>query len=638
MATPHPTLAEQLKAARRADGATDLGSLIEAVSATYTDFERERDRDRDRGRQMSEALEDTVSSHEELLRSMQEQNTRFAAALENMSQGLCMFNPEQRMVVCNARFLAIWGIPEHLSPLGISLTRLLEHALPRIADPLDAQKRIDEYLQVARAGTTGSFLLELADGRWLSVAHEPMPNGGFVQTFEDVTARRLADERIAHLATHDVLTDLANRSLLEQHIASLLAADAGCAVLCLDLDRFKPVNDSLGHPVGDVVLQQVAERLRQKVRCQDLVARLGGDEFAIVLADVGSVRAEEIAGRVVKALGEAFEVGDQKIVIGASVGIAIGPRDGRDAPELLKHADLALYSAKISGRNCHRLFEPSMDAVAQARRELEVDLRQAIADEQFQVHYQPLVNTATREVEGFEALLRWHSPNRGMVSPVVFIPLAEELELIATLGAWVLRRACADAATWPDPIKLAVNVSPKQFQGGALLPNVLQALEESHLTPGRLELEITESVLMDRQTDTMHTLHRLREIGVGITMDDFGTGYSSLAYLSSFPFDKIKIDRSFVSALGERADAIAIVRAVTGLCRSLGITSTAEGVETRSQLQMLMHEDCTQIQGYLFSRPIPAHAVPALIENLQEGLVPPDALEPAPQTSAVLSD
>jgi diguanylate cyclase (GGDEF)-like protein/PAS domain S-box-containing protein len=439
----------------------------------------------------------------------------------------------------------------------------------------------------------------------------------------DVTARKQAEARIAYMAHHDALTGLPNRVLFHERLDAALArvrragAAPGLAVHCLDLDHFKSVNDTLGHPVGDLLLKAVAERLGRCVGEEALVARLGGDEFAVIQPiATGPNAAGELASRLIAVVAAPYDVQGHEVVIGASIGIALAPEDGDTADALLRNADMALYRAKGEGRGTSHFFEPEMDRRIQARRSLELDLRKAFVNGEFELYYQPLVNLGSNAVAAFEALLRWHHPERGLISPMDFIPLAEEIGLIVPLGEWVLRQACAQAATWPGGIKVAVNLSPAQFRSRGVVQAVLSALAHSRLAPQRLELEITESVLLGETDANLATLHRLREIGARISMDDFGTGYCSLSYLRSFPFDKIKIDRSFVRELVERPDCVAIVRAVAGLGASLGIATTAEGVETREQLDRLRREGCTEVQGFLLSPPRPADEIVRLMPEL----------------------
>jgi diguanylate cyclase (GGDEF)-like protein/PAS domain S-box-containing protein len=443
---------------------------------------------------------------------------------------------------------------------------------------------------------------------------------GFLVAVVDITERRKAEARIAHMAHHDALTDLPNRVFYQERLAQALDRDdpgKPVAVLCIDLDLFKHVNDSFGHPTGDRLLKQVAARMRNEVRGNNLAARLGGDEFAVVLTeDVTPNEVNEFAARLIDIISAPYEMGDDlRLVIGASIGIALSPGDGDTSEELMRNADMALYRAKAEGGGVHHFFEREMDRQAQKRRDMELDLRSALADGHFELHYQPLVDLAADRITGFESLLRWRHPDKGMISPADFIPVAEDIGLIVSLGEWVLRHACAEAANWPDDIKVAVNLSPVQFRSRNLVQVVVAALAYSGLSPHRLELEITESVFLAETEANLATLHQLRALGVRISMDDFGTGYSSLSYLRSFPFDKIKIDRSFVKDLMERPDCVAIVRAISGLGRSMNITTTAEGVETTDQLDWLRAEGCNEVQGFLFSPARPASEVAALLRR-----------------------
>jgi predicted signal transduction protein with EAL and GGDEF domain len=368
--------------------------------------------------------------------------------------------------------------------------------------------------------------------------------------------------------------------------------------------------------MGDRLLRLVADRLRSQVRGNNLVARLGGDEFAVILAaDISPNEASDFASRLIKILSACYEIDGIEVVIGASIGIALSPGDGGTTEELMRNADMALYRAKSDGGGVHRFFEREMDRQAQKRRDMELDLRRAFANGEFELHYQPLVDIAADRISGFESLLRWRHPEKGMISPADFIPVAEDIGLIAPLGEWVLREACAEAVKWPADVKVAVNLSPVQFRSRNLVQVVVSALANSGLSPKRLELEITESLFLAETEANLAILHQLRELGISISMDDFGTGYSSLSYLRSFPFDKIKIDRSFVKDLAERSDCVAIVRAISGLGRSLNITTTAEGVETMDQLDWLRAEGCNEVQGFLFSPAKPATEIEALLSR-----------------------
>jgi len=524
---------------------------------------------------------------------LRQQRVLLDAALENMSQGLCMFDAEGRATLFNERYTKMMGASAVL--MGQCLLDLFKQLKAIGEFPGDPEVAFTGIIADIRSGKPGAKTVRPATGRVVRVMEQPMEGGGWVATFEDITDWEKAQAQISHMARHDALTDLPNRTLFRERLQQALrsAKRGDClAVLCLDLDHFKGINDSLGHPIGDELLKEVAVRLAGCVRKSDTVSRLGGDEFAIVQVGNESQAspAVTLASRLVEAIGAPYEIQGHQIVIGLSVGISVTPNDGCDPDQLLKNADMALYRAKADGRGTFRFFEAGMDARAQARRLLEIDLRAALLRSEFAVHYQPIQDIKADCIVGFEALVRWNHPLRGMISPLNFIPLAEETGLIVQLGYWVLRTACRDAAGWSQDVCVAVNLSPAQFKDRNLVSSVISALEVSGLAARRLELEITESVLLQESDVTLATLHRLRALGVRISMDDFGTGYSSLSYLRSFPFDKIKIDRSFVSEVATRDDSMAIVRAVTGLGKSLGISTTAEGVETSEQLALLRLE------------------------------------------------
>ncbi|MBK3665818.1 EAL domain-containing protein [Bradyrhizobium diazoefficiens] len=538
-------------------------------------------------------------------------------ALENMSQGLCMFDAEGKIILFNERYAAMLRRSD-MQLTGRLLLDILREEAAKGQWNGEAEQFFARLVEDAREGRTTTDVVRRFD-RSIRVVNQPMQGGGWVATFEDITEWLEAQAKISHMARHDALTNLPNRVLfheqLEQGLRRAGSSDQ-LAVLCLDLDHFKDINDSLGHPIGDALLKEVGRRLKATVGEHDTVVRLGGDEFAVVqIGRSEEAAARALAGRLVEVISAPYEIDDHQIVIGVSIGISLSPQDGSNPDELLKNADLALYRAKADGRGTYRFFETGMDARAQARRLLEMDLRAALQRDEFQPYYQPIRDVASDRVVVFEALLRWNHPQRGLISPINFIPLAEETGLIVQLGELVLHRACADAATWPDDIDVAVNLSPVQFKNPNLIASVTEALEKSGLAARRLELEITESVLLQNSEATLTTLHELRAMGVRISLDDFGTGYSSLSYLRSFPFDKIKIDRSFVSELATREDSVAIIRAVTGLGRSLGIVTTAEGVENDAQLELLRREGCTQAQGFLFSQPRPASDVAMMLER-----------------------
>jgi diguanylate cyclase (GGDEF)-like protein len=454
-------------------------------------------------------------------------------------------------------------------------------------------------------GKVTQTVVETSDGRAILIVNKPLADGGWLTTQEDITERRRSEERIVHLAHYDVLTDLPNRMFFRSQLdAALKRVERGdrIAVLYIDVDEFKSVNDTLGHPVGDELLKVIADRLRGCIRKTDVVARLGGDEFAIIqtgLKDPAEVT--ELVTRIHEAIRVPHDCIGHLVAADASIGIALAPEDGTELDELLKNADLAMYGAKADGRRTYRFFEPGMDARVKELRALEFDLREAVRNGSFEIHYQPLVNLRDNVVTGCEALLRWRHPKRGMISPAQFIPIAEDTGLINQLGEWVLNTACTQAATWPDHIKVAVNVSPVQFRSRTLALKVAAALACSGLPASRLELEITEAVLIRDDEVTLATLNELKQLGVRIALDDFGTGYSSLSYLHRFPFDKIKIDRSFIKDLAESDSSSPIVQAVVSIAAARRMTTTAEGVEIEKQLEILRILGCTEMQGYLFS-------------------------------------
>jgi diguanylate cyclase (GGDEF)-like protein len=549
-----------------------------------------------------------------------EQNRRFDAALGNMRMGLCMFDQEQRLLVCNDRYLDMYGLPKELGRPGTTFRQIIE---ARIANGLYVGGKPEDYLN-ERLGAAvemqpNTKVQEMSDGRSIAIIHEPMKHGGWVATHEDITQLRRIESQVSHMARHDALTDLPNRVLLREQMATCLGRggleNRSLVVLLLDIDRFKEVNDSLGPSIGDALLQGVAQRLRRRLKGVEMIACMGGDEFVVLqLAEKPATAAAALVKKVQSILATSFDLDDHQIVVSICIGIAIGPGDGNDPDQLLKSADLALTRAKSDGSGTARFFEREMDQHMQERHKLERDLRLALQNGEFEIHYQAQLNLERDEITGFEALLRWNHPERGLVSPADFIPLAEETGLIVPIGEWTLRQACADAALWPKDTKVAVNLSAAQFRFGNVRQAVISALGASHLMPQRLELEVTESVLLEDSEGVAETLDKLHDIGVGIALDDFGTGYSSLSYLRRFHFDKIKIDQVFIRELGQFPNSsLAILRSVVALGTSLGIATTAEGVETQEQLDRVRKEGCTEVQGFFIGRPGPVRNVPEIL-------------------------
>ncbi|MBR0757193.1 EAL domain-containing protein [Bradyrhizobium jicamae] len=558
-------------------------------------------------------------------RELQEQKFWLDTAINHMGEGLCMFDAQKRLVVCNDRYAEMYRLPPELVQAGASHRDIITH---RIASGIfkgdTSESAAAQRLATLNALSTteiSSRIDELSDGRLIRVTRQPMAGGGWVATHLDVTEQQRSEAKITHMAQHDALTDLPNRMLLRERMEHALAitrrGGPSLAVLMLDLDRFKEINDTLGHPAGDALLQAVAARLRRCVSETTLVARFGGDEFAVIdYVTDAAAEAGILAGRIIRALSEPVDLGHHQVITATSIGIAIAPRDGADSDEILRSADLALYAAKSGGRGSFRFFEPELDQLLHARRNLERDMRSALVNGEFELHYQPFVNVASGEICGFEALLRWHHPQRGMVPPAKFIPLAEETGLIAPLGEWVLRTACMEAAKWPDDFRIAVNLSPAQFRSQELVPVVVSALAGAGIAPHRLELEVTETAIIHDSAAVFAALGRLHELGVRIALDDFGTGYSSLSFLQKFPFDKVKIDRSFVHELSATAEeARRFARAVVRFAVSLGKATTAEGVETQDQLDVLSAEACLEAQGFHFSHPVTAAKVAQMIRK-----------------------
>jgi diguanylate cyclase (GGDEF)-like protein len=566
-------------------------------------------------------------------------------ALNNMARGISMFDAEQKLVLCNDMYRTMYGLPVELAQRGTPAIDILAHrkgritrveydepdttpgatvttgldrqSLPRTlpVDGEDTRAPLDHFIS---DGQMFSIYQYLDDGRIIALANKRLVDGSWVAVHEDVTRHRQAEARIAVLAQTDALTALANRRAFRDDLDLRCAAPNGpkdFAILLIDLDEFKPVNDTYGHLTGDALLFQVAQRLKGLIRDCDLVARVGGDEFAIIEDGASTVaEAAALATRIVTALSQPFLVDQHTVSIGASIGIALAPEHGADARELLSHADLALYHSKQTGRSRYTVFEAVLETEADVRRALEVDLRAALDRGQLELHYQPIVDAATAAVVVFEALLRWRHPTRGMIPPMSFIPFAEQSGLIVQIGAWALKQACRDAATWPAHICVSVNLSAVQVHAGGIVETVAMTLAETGLAARRLELEVTETLQLGDQPCAREQLLKLRSLGVRIALDDFGTGYASLSYLRRFPFDKLKIDRMFIADIADSA-SLAIVEAVTALARSLDMVTVAEGIETGEHLDRARAAGCVQLQGYLFSKPVPADEVLVIIQR-----------------------
>jgi diguanylate cyclase (GGDEF)-like protein len=550
-------------------------------------------------------------------------------ALNNMTRGLSMFDGERRLLVCNAAYRRMYGLPDDLVRPGTPFECIVEHRQALVGGVEGEEDKGASGLapaldRLVGQGGDGNLRQRLIDGRIIEISVKPLPGGGWVALHEDVTERLAAAEKVERLARQDTLTGLANRHTFQESLNKAiaeLAAREAFALLVIDLDRFKEVNDALGHPGGDALLVSVGRRLSDLVRREDLVARLGGDEFAIIQRAVADRSlASALAQRVIEVLRLPFHIQGQRVEIGGTVGIALAPEDGRSASELMKNADVALYRAKLERRGTTRFFDPDMERRMRARRALEADLSQAVARAQLELHYQPIVSLEEKRVTGCEALIRWRHPERGIVPPSDFIPLAEESGLISGIGAWALGEACNAAARWPGELRVAVNLSVAQFSGPDLAAITAKALGASGLAPRRLELEVTESLLLGDDPATLELLHRLRNLGLGIALDDFGTGYSSLSHLRSFPFDKIKIDQTFVRDLPQMKNCEAIVGAVARLASSLDMTTVAEGVESEEHLSRVEAAGCDAVQGHLFSRPVPEERLVAVIAEIDARL------------------
>ena len=590
----------------------EVGAIARSVLTLQNSIE-----ERDSLRDERLALNDRLVEQEALLTR---QNLLFTAALENMAQGLCMLDADQRIAVLNDQFKRMFAIPFGANIVGLTAVQLSRIIPDRVARRNFA-RLARRHLGAAVRGASAAFNVELGDGRAVAISHRTMENGGSVATFADVTDRKRDEERISYLASHDGLTGLLNRSQLTETLEKTLRRSGNsdmAAVLFMDLDRFKILNDTLGHGAGDAVLRVVSQRMQDCAGRYDSIARFGGDEFVLVQTDARDLAdVERLANRLISAISEPCAVEGRTVEIGVTIGIALAHVHDSDPDGVLKKADLALYRAKHDRRGAYLIYDPDMDAQEAAKRAVELDLGLAMERNELSLAFQPVINASTGAVTCFEALLRWQHPVRGAISPAEFIPIAEELGLISQIGDWVLRNACIAAMSWPASIAVAVNVSPLQIKSGGLGLSVMRAVMVSGLSAARLNLEITESIFLERNEQTLATLHELHRLGVACSMDDFGIGYSSLSALSSFPFDTLKIDRSFVREMADVPQNRHIIRATCQLARDLNIASLAEGVETREQAEFLAECGCDQLQGFYFGRPMPLADAKAFIDRNQ---------------------
>ncbi|HEX4296611.1 MAG TPA: EAL domain-containing protein [Devosia sp.] len=627
----HKLLAKQLEKARRADGTVDLDRLLELVAEAYEESVQDRTRTDRSITLMVEELDalqagleaDIAERTAELSASrkaLKLQNRRMAEALDSTGQAISIYDQNQQLVFCNERFLALYRLPRRLGRRGTGFEAILRGRVTANSHiGTDIERYVIDRVRLAEHQFASTEVNTLNSGEVIAVTHQPLAGGGWISTHKDVTEFNRLQEELAHRAYHDALTGLPNRHMLQERLAQNVATADGLgsfALLLIDLDGFKAINDTLGHAAGDQALREIGRRLEIATGSAGMAARMGGDEFAVIM-DVGSVArdAHQLAIRAVEAGKEPFVIDGQRTDVGLSVGIAVAPGDGDTPDALLKNADLALYAAKKDRRGSYRFFEPAMDKALRDRRQLERDLGVALGRGEFELYYQPILNLKTQAFSGFEALLRWRHPELGLVSPARFVPVAEETGMIVPIGEWVLREAIAEAASWPSPLRVAINVSSVQFQRGNVVATIMNALGSAGLAPGRVEIEITESVFFENSASNLDALRQLHALGLKIALDDFGTGFSAMSYLLSYPFDKIKIDGTFVRAIDNAAGALAIVRAIAEIGHGMGITTTAEGVETAEQLRNVHAAGYSEAQGFLVARPMPASQVRQMLSG-----------------------
>lgn len=638
----------QLEKSTDAAGQVDLATLEKLVTAAYEEAELDRTRtDRSMELMIGELTAFQVGLEAEIdkrtaqlnksRQKLRTQNTRFLTALENMSQGLAMFDGRQRLVICNHQYLDMYNLPRHLGRAGTHLVTILKaRIVAGTSAGDDPAAYLRERLLVAAEGVNSSAVHQLGNGRVMSVAHKAMADGAWVTMHKDITELHSMQAELAHQAYHDALTGLPNRNFFYQRLGQAfetLHAGGSFAVLCLDLDGFKAINDSMGHASGDNLLRQVAARLSDCTGDTGVVGRMGGDEFAVLLPGGARDSALALARSILDAIRRPFDIDDHAVLVGVSVGIAMAPEDGAGADALLKSGDLALYSIKRGRRGGYSFFEPDLAKTLSARSSMERDLRRALANGEFELFYQPVLNLAAQKIVGFEALLRWRHPTEGLILPADFVPLAEELGLIMPIGEWVIREAFTEAARWPASMRIAVNVSTVQFERGSLVGVLVNALAASGLAPDRVEIEITETLFLEQSEINLDILHQLHALGLKVALDDFGTGFSALSYLLAFPFDKIKIDGSFVRALDSTAGAHIILRSVADIGQRMGMVTTAEGIETAEQLRSISALGYTEAQGFLIARPMNRDALRQLLD-LANDPMPEAPMAPEPKTAA----